>query len=544
MLRPLLAVRNGALSGSGAIQVVALAAGFVFFLAGFGKPYSSDEFWFLAKACEYPSAVFFNREIVIHPPFYTLLTAWLMALFSSPLAARLTGLACCAGAVLLLVKAGGAAGGGRRALTAAALLAISPAFIRAALILDIDNTLITLAAAAMALAVVKRRPALLAPLFFFALWSKLTACVPLAAVFLLHAGWEDRLDGGSRLRATASALVAAAAAWAASFFLFCEWKNLPFGDPFRYMFFAAGTKTLSPAGASAQALQAALWAGPPLCVLALIGLKSPFLRGASPLDRLSLLIVAVIGAGHLFVGGTPFGFPKFQIPALPFLCWLAAGTIARAPGISLFAAAAAGLATLAGDPLYTLRFSMREAAALASAVDLQSAIAPCVLKLAAQILLPFLPAAAAVLVFRRRLGLRGAAAAGLAAAFAGQAVAMNLMQVRGYNSAYNYGATGLDGAARAARAALEGGGKAMLPLEVYGTLRVSGIRLDKTADAAWRDERIVEAISSGEYRVLVYGIASNTVEQVRFLRGPVAVALLRSGGWRPDRSGAYEIWSR
>ncbi|KAF0126983.1 MAG: hypothetical protein FD189_748 [Elusimicrobia bacterium] len=523
----------------GALRAAAAgAAGLLFFVIGFREPYSSDEFWFLVKAWDFLGSGSLDGESMIHPPLYLLLTSGLVAAFDSPLAARLTGLLCCASAALLIKKAGEADGDARRAAAAAAMLVLSPAFIKAALVLDTDNTLITLGAAAMALAAVRERRFLLSPIFFFCLWSKLTACVPLAAAFLVHAAWEDRRSGGGRTRSTALALSAGLAAWALAFYLFCMLNGLPFAAPFEYMYSAVFSKSVAPASAYYQVLQAALWAGLPLCGLFLLGLPRTFTGTASSLDRLSLSVCAIIGVGYIFVGGTPFGFPKFQIPAWPFICWLAAGAALKAPGPALWAAAAAALALYAGDPLYSLRFSLREA--LASGADLSLPAA----KLAAQLALPLLPAAAAAVLFRKTLGARRALAAGLTAVFVGQSLALNALQAGSYNSAYNYGGKGLAGAAALAGEALKDGGKVIAPLEIYGTLRLSGLKPERLPNSLWERDRLLAAAADADYKGVVYGIPSNTVEQVRLLRHPGTVSLFGAEGWRFERRGTYEIWTR
>ncbi|MDQ7772701.1 MAG: hypothetical protein RDU13_04150, partial [Elusimicrobiales bacterium] len=458
--------------------------------------------------------------------------------FDSPLAARLTGFLCCALTALLIKKAGETDGDGGRGAAAAAMLILSPAFIKAALILDTDNTLITLGAAAMALAALRQRHFLLIPLFFVCLWSKVTACVPLAAAFLFHAAWEDRRSGGSRTLRTALALGAGLAAWTLSLYLFCSLNGLPFNAPFEYMYSAVFSKKVGATAAHYQILQAVLWAGLPLCGLLLLGLPRSFAGTASSLDRLALSLCAIIGVGYVSLGGTPFGFPKFQIPAWPFICWLAAGALLKVQKPALFAAAAAALAIYAGDPLYSLRFSLREALASGSGLALPSA------RIAAQILLPLLPAAAAAIMFRKAMGARRALAAGLTAVFVGQSLAINALQAGRYNSAYNYGGEGLTEAAAMAGDAIRDGGKAIVPLEIYGTLRLSGLVPERLPNSMWEKDRLLASVGDDDYRAVVYGIPSNTVEQVRLLRHPGTVSLFRAEGWRFGRTGTYELWTR
>ncbi|MDQ7772423.1 MAG: hypothetical protein RDU13_02745, partial [Elusimicrobiales bacterium] len=57
------------------------AAGLLFFIIGFWKPYSSDEFWFLAKTWDYLGSGSLDSESMIHPPLYLLLTSGLISAF-------------------------------------------------------------------------------------------------------------------------------------------------------------------------------------------------------------------------------------------------------------------------------------------------------------------------------------------------------------------------------------------------------------------------------------------------------------------------------
>jgi hypothetical protein len=147
-------------------------------------------------------------------------------------------------------------------------------------------------------------------------------------------------------------------------------------------------------------------------------------------------------------------------------------------------------------------------------------------------------------MFRKAMGARRALAAGLTAVFVGQSLAINALQAGRYNSAYNYGGEGLTEAAAMAGDAIRDGGKAIVPLEIYGTLRLSGLVPERLPNSMWEKDRLLASVGDDDYRAVVYGIPSNTVEQVRLLRHPGTVSLFRAEGWRFGRTGTYELWTR
>lgn len=539
-------VSEGARRGAAA---AALAVFALFALLNAWKPASSDEHWFVIAAKDYALAGGLAPWMLIHPPLYTLVNGTLLGFFGGVAALKLWGAALGAGSLALLYAAGAAGGEGRvRPLLAVLLAACAPLFIQGAVLLDTDNTLVAFFLLAMLLALLKERWPLFTAAFLLCLWSKLTACVPVLAVLGAWGVWRaakgDR-SGPALLVSLGSGL----ALFLATFWLFCRLKGLPFGMPFAYLYGSFFMKRVSGGGGIAlQAAQFLLWTGLPFALLWAASAVRVVKAGAGRLDLLAAGLSAAMGAGYVFVGGTPFGFPKFQVPAFLLGCWLVSAPAAaaleelraRPLKAALLAAGGAALLAAAGDPVYTLRFLLRGALAAGQSAGPAAAV------LALQALAP--AALAGVFWFLAgRPGIEAGrrAAAALCLACASQFLAMDLMQAKGHNTLYTYGVTGITEAADTAAEALAGGGGAALPLELTGYLRLKGFALEITPNPFWSDQAALEkALTDPGFKVLAYGAPFNTLDQMRVLTGPRTAAALAAGGWRERRIGAYSLWTR
>lgn len=545
---PKTAERSG--PGSAALFLGAALLSFALFvLFNAWKPASSDEHWFLIAADNYARSGSLAPENLIHPPLYTLVNGSLLKIYKTPAALKLWGGALGLGSMGLMFLLGRACGAGReRSALAALLMGLAPLFIQGSLLLDTDNTLVVFSLLAMLLALLKERWLFFCAAFLLCLWSKLTASLPILAVFAAW-GTFDVFGGRRRGALLLVSLAAGLALFLVSFASFCAVSGLPFGMPFDYIYATLFSKRITGGGGGVllQVLQFSLWAGLPFCFLWLTAAARAAGSGNS-LDRLALLFSAVIGAGYFFLGGTPFGFPKFQIPAFVLGCWLVSGPVAEAVGslrneralaAGCFLAGTAAVAA-AGDPLYTLRFLVRGALAAGQGAGGH------LTALAAQAVLPAALAAVFWFLLRKTVvpaGQRVIVAAGLACFC--QFTGMDLLQVRPHNTLYTYGATGILETVALTGAELGEGGQAALPLEIAGYLRLKGADIKTTRDSFWSDpEALKAAISDPGYRAIIYGVPFNTIGQIKVLTSADTAAALAAGGWGRKMSGSYQVWTR
>jgi hypothetical protein len=530
-----------------------LAGALVFFLVfallNLGKPFSSDEHWFVIAAHDYAVSGGLSPETLIHPPLYTLVNGTLLNIFKTPVALKLWGLSLGLGSLALMFSLGTASGAGRpRSALAALLLGKSPLFIQGSLMLDTDNTLVTFFLLAMLLACSRERWFLFGGAFLMCTWSKMTAALPILFVFSAWAAWDIH-EGGRRGSAILFSLGAGLALFLVSFRLFCWYNGLSFRTPFEYLYCSFIVKRVSGGGAFfRQVLQFSIWAGLPMCLIWLGAAARAIKAGKRDMDLLASVFSVVIGAGYLFIGGTPFGFPKMQVPAFTLGCWLASGPILEAAEDlwekPLFTAACllsgAALVVAAGDPIYTLRFVIRNEMAAGQGIAAATAA------FAAQASFPLLLGAAFWLLLRKTslpAGRRLAACAALACSC--QFIGMDVLQAGPHNTLYTYGATGMEETINLADLALKNGGKAALPLEITGYLNLKGHKLKMTSNKFWADAAAVgSAVSDPDYKVIIYGAPFNTLDQMRLLTSGKTAADLAANGWEKRRSGSYEIWTR
>lgn len=525
---------------------------FLFFtLLNISKPFSSDEPCYVLCARDHAVSGSLSPEILAHPPLFTLINGNLMKVFKTPIILKLWGMALGLGSILLMFLLGRACGGGKlRATLAALLLGMSPLFIQGSLLIDPDNTLITFFLLAMLLSFFKEYWFLFCGTFLMCLWSKMTASVPILFVFSIWVVWESLnvikpRRGGLVLVSLGTGL----ALFLITFRLFSEFTGLPFRTPFEYLYGAFFCKRVSDSGALLrQVLQFTLWAGLPLCFLWAAAAIRAVRAGKNNLDMLAVLFSIVMGVGYLFVGGTPFGFPKYQVPVLTLGCWLASGflleTLKDLKGRYGYTAVCllAGVAAIVviGDPIYTLRFLIRGATAAGQGITGYIAA------LAAQTVAPLVLAGIFFLLLRKvpvSAGRRVVASAVLACF--SQFIGMDILQARPHNTLYTYGATGVEEAVKLAAAALEKGGKTAQPNEIWCYLSLNGFDVKSTTGEFWNNSAVISAaISDPDYKVIAYGMTFNTLEQMRFFTSVDTTSAMVAGGWRKNVAGSYEVWTR
>lgn len=537
------------------ISPVALLPGLAFFifvmfaLANAGKSFTADESWFVIDALDHLSSGAEATMTLIygHTPLYPIITGFLMGVFKTPAALKVFGAVVGLASMTLMWLLGRACGVGKsRAALAVLLLGMSPLFIQGSMLLDIDNTLVVLFLLAGLLALFKEKWLLLAAALTLLLWVKLTASLPLLLVFFAWGLWGV-FRGERRGAQVLLAICAGLAAFLLSFYVYCYLDGFPFGMPFSFLYGAFFSKKISSDGGGLQqVVQFLLWSGPAFFLLWLSAAVRAFRSGKPDLDMLAALLSLVIGAGYLFVGGTPFGFPKYQVPAFVLGCWLVSGLAADAlngwfkPRYALVILAGAAVVAAAGDPLYTLRFLIR--GALASGHGTGGYIP----LLAVQAATPLLLTAVFWFLGRKFFLSSGKAVfAALSMACFSHCLGADLLQSKSYNTLYTYGSTGVHEAAQLASSALKEKGKGFFPAEITASLRLKGFDVEAVKNKFWSDETALKAAASDpEGRIVLYGIPFNTLDQIRLLEGPGVSSAFIAAGWRKVSAGSYKGWTR
>lgn len=229
-------------------------------------------------------------------------------------------------------------------ILAAFLFATHPWAIQGSLILDIDNTILTVLLTFFIFYFAKnsnlssfRNYLFSGLLFFFCLWAKISTPLILLFSILLFYILKGEFRRGIAYTS------AAAAIGIGVFFIFWAFYsrtyNLPFSVIFTRSLFVLGHGALgSSLPASSELvlrfLRACLWAGLYFILLWMVifiaRAKNYFTRKEPVgINDFLLLYTIIIFIAYILVGGISYGFAKYQYPLLPVLCVLAADFILK-----------------------------------------------------------------------------------------------------------------------------------------------------------------------------------------------------------------------
>jgi hypothetical protein len=504
-----------------------------------------------------------------HPPLYLHVVALVFGLAGTGAAqARLIGLGCLLTTILIIYAATQQVfrdRPDRRAigLLAAFLFALNPLAIQGALVVDIDNTLLAPALLLTLLAVVRSPDGVSTPrdlglgaLFAGLFWIKLTT--PLALLLALAIFVAAREGVGVALRRAGVVGVVGGAGFLGTWIAYAGAQGLPAIAPFQHLVASAvGTGPHGPLSTVAReaalaVARVALWISPFLVLLWGISLarRASELASARPLrsEDLLHLTAAIVLSTYLVVGRTTFGFPRYDYPVLPLLAILGAAsaltawrTFAPRSGRWLLATlVGAALVWLGGDPLLSSYAMVRER--LVAGLALDDVIGRVALQVAVLGLTPL--AIASLGGASARFGLARAAVLPLAAATVSYSLALDAIQARAdYLVRYGYGGVGTREVLAFLGREVHPESLLLAPAElIYG---IGNRASPFPANGVWTSApALVGALSVTPLRAFVYGLPTNTIEQVRFIeRDPRVLGALRER-FRRWTIGSYTVWVR
>ncbi len=566
------------------LTVLLLCAGIylVFALSSIDQPISYDEVRNVAPARSLAgesSQPQIGPDAVWSRPFYIGLLAALTRISHDEAALRLIGVVCTLLTLVLLyqfaliMSTGGAAQ--RRLLPglAALLFVTNPAVIQGSLLVDTDPTTLMLFVTLFVLYLArelaanrKPSPIMLSLLFGLTLCWKITTPWLLALAMAAFLFWfhSPRLELRRVVAATSGGLLVFSLVWLA----FSSAWAIPLSAPADY--FRSGWSGYMQPGASsvtadlsAMALTVArllLW-GSPYFMLAAGVVLLQIARTESERHRAVVGFPAICAIvfliGTLWLGGTPFGFPKYQMPVMPLLALLVAyGIAANLPverlkasltkvgWLPLCGAGALGLLyfyLLAADPLLTLNYELREA--LATRPEQLTPVAVR-LVLVALVYLAFLPAAAALIRRVTQWPLRQAVAAALLIGMVTANLALDVRQAKAdYLTRYGYGATGTEELIGYLRANV-GPGDQLLATRELLFYYLPGDFAD-VPGSVWSDPETFHArLQDPQLRWVVYSIGQHEIGHFRKVFHAPSVRALLEGAFTPTQIGSYTVWER
>lgn len=444
------------------------------------------------------------------------------------------------------------------------LYATTPATIQGSLILDSDNTFLVPAILFLFFSFVKSRSKLnlrwalaTCAAVMMTLWVRLTT--PAIALVLL---WFFALAGKTSVKSKSIltlAFVLGILAFVGEWFIYCKAKDIPFLYPFeytldRFLYRSSGAGGLRFDKIFFNLVYLTLWVGPftVLFFLILAGRRMSQLLSRRQMNEEDFFLVGalVLVGTFLLVGGLPFGFPKYQSPGL-VLAYVFAGVVLSHSNESVFSdirfknilitigtAFIVQILTLQ-DPLYLLRYQLREAAASLSPLIYQSVLQGIVLKIVLYcsifLILAFVFLKSKFIKNFYLLLILFAVGSNMGIGF--------LQNIRGYQTGYDYGIRGTVEAAHFVQSRLTHQGFAVVPSELVYYLNYpdAAYLLDRT----WNDEKeLTRIISKPETHAFVYSVAISPVDQIKNFTsyGPLQTVLWRE--FDPYTIGSFKIWIR
>jgi hypothetical protein len=434
------------------------------------------------------------------------------------------------------------------ALAAAAAYGLQPTALSGAVLMDWDNTVLTLATAAFfgwwavhgppATVRGAMEAASLLAAMLLAKESALASTVPLVLLDL----WARR--AGRRGWAWSLAALAAGAALAAAVYgAYCRATGWPFEAPFAHNRLHLMGFLSWPPGFDWLVLRArfaatwVFWVGPAAALL-LLWPVGPALRSllprARPADGAGSLLLAgsVMTAAYLVINGAAWWYPRYTTPALPLLVAGAVAWAARrgsAAGTWVVGLAAAAATAAAGDLAYLSLGGLKRAV-------LEGAPAPVSWRLT-------LGGAAtlAPLVLWRLWPGRPSMGSALPALLIGSALGLNAVRLGDEQTTYGAGTRG----ARALLARLDTLPPGSLVMGPYEAVALTAARPSTTGERDFnRPELFVAFASDPECRAVVMSLGRNSLDQLRRAREHPRLRALLEADYTLERIGDYWLWMR
>ena len=287
-----------------------------------------------------------------------------------------------------------------------------------------------------------------------------------------------------------------------------------------------------------------IWIGPPVFVLLfppLISQAKTILsrRGFAPYDLFTVCGFVILSI-YMVIGGSTFGFPRYQMPAIPLLmigsaCWFydkLDGSMRRISPWKLMLPLCvfALFVGAAGDPLLFFRYSIREL--LANDVPRMT-----VLMRFAEFSLIYLVCAAAALSGIYLMNGKRMAIILLIAAFN---IGLLLRQeCAGYQTGINYGERGQSEVLKVLDGLPSSGKRVLAVPSILSQLKTPPAPFP---DKTWNDAALlVDVIEDESTIAVVSSITVNTIAQQKLIqRENIQEAL--SKHYREERIGSFRIW--
>ncbi len=360
----------------------------------FGQPMGQDEISHYYKCIRmlYLDGYSHPADVITFSPhLYPLLACGVCKLFAhfNQATVQMTGIFCWLAVIYLLWKLAKTT---QEQWVACGLCVLLPMVQQAAVTVEIDQTVLPLVTLILCWRAkcfmddsATKNGLWLAASMALALWGRLTTPLVLIPLFVGFAWWS--VDSKRAVK-TAVWLVLGCIVFFVTWRLYCLATGVDWQGPFVYLARSFQETTVGERSSGASRLvqnmlYLVFWGMNPFLIVLLAG--SVVVGYVRKLPRTELCYLAAgiwLLCGYEVVGGALFGFPKYQIPAMPLIClgialawkdmWkfklLKRRETEYLVGMAILALLAM---VLLGDPLHAMRIDIRETAAIGGSIRLE-----------------------------------------------------------------------------------------------------------------------------------------------------------------------------
>ena len=509
-----------------------------------------------------------------HPHLYDILLAvFFKFLGRGAVSARLVGILCFLATLALtyyLVKEIFKDRENNRLIGALAclLFAINPLAIQGAILLDIENTILTTLLTLFIFCFVRfyksstaKRLILLGAVFGITLWAKLTT--PLVFILIIPAFYALEGQFKRGILYTFVISVIGLGLFSSSWWLYCRIYNIPFLMPFRTTIgeflglqSVGGLSDVLTYWAK-RSMDVTLWISPFLLLLGIVAvgrrIKRLWLEKKASFVDLLVMYVLLIFVVYIFTGGTRFGIPRHHFAMLPILSIIVVALIFElVPDIKkkqlLFFGGIMLLLigyniAFVGDLIYNSRIPFKEA------LIENSSVKPALMGLAFRFLLYLLPLIAifpiAKLSTNRNNYLRTTILYMLTMIIAAS-LSLDILQARAeYQTLYCYGEKGVMEVVNFLDKKVPPDKTIVAPHGITYNYNLRNHNSPHTTKDIWNDkESLKNLISNQRTGAVVYGVSSNTVYQFREIFRDESIHTFLQAHFVKEEIGSYTVWLR
>lgn len=561
------------------------AAYLIFALSSLHKPLMADEIFFASDA----DRLQYGEIYVAHPPPYHDILRFLVRIFGfSHENLRLFGIFSFFLAIYLIYFIGKEVSKGQEnnkniGLLACFLYAVHPMAIQGSLILDIDNTILTVFLAFFILYFTKTYRDLtfksyifLGLLFFASLGAKFTTPFALILAMLLFYCFNRQ----AKTAAFAALLIGiiGIGLFLLSWAIYSSLYDLSFLSVFKRSL-SVLFSSFSFAGnfAFAELLKRAarlfLWIGPFLLALSLIvviqRLRNYHQKKILEIVDFCLIYIGILFFGYLLIGGISFQFPKYQFPLLSILTIIAANFIykldfeARKQNLLLYGIVIIFFISynmiFGKDLLYLFNYTLREALVF-TPLEVSNVTKDILLNFSLS-LIPFILTFMIIKVAHKRYNLLRTIVLSLLIVTISSNLSLNIIQAKAnYSTAYCYGRDiremkAMEGFLKEVKRTSSEGAIIMGPEDIlYEAKILSAVDTFNGPESYLRQyqydvigsdrTKFIEAITDQRVACVAYSISWNTISAYENIFFHEDVWKILQDNYEPKQIGTYTVWLR